>query len=59
VTDYSGQGAVPVDDAAVDEPPTVDQVLERQRQEHPEQAASAWKRHDDDDKQDEPDDQAY
>ncbi len=32
MTDYTAHGAVPVEDAAVDDPPTVDQVLERQRQ---------------------------
>ena len=32
MTDYTEQGAVPVDDAAVDDPPTVDEVLERARQ---------------------------
>jgi hypothetical protein len=38
VTDYSEQGAVPVEDAAVADPPTGDEVLERQRVEHPEKA---------------------
>lgn len=33
VTDYSEQGAVPVEDAAVPNPPTVDEVLARQREE--------------------------
>jgi len=41
VSDYSEQGAVPVDDAVVDDPPTVDEVLERQRVEHPDQAATS------------------
>ena len=41
VTDYSEQGTVPVEDAAVDDPPTVDEVLERQRVEHPEQARTS------------------
>ena len=41
MTDYSEQGAVPVEDAAVEDPPTVEEVLERQRREHPEQAESA------------------
>ena len=31
MTDYSEHGAIPVDDAAVPNPPTVDEVLERQR----------------------------
>ena len=41
MTDYSEQGAVPVEDAAVPDPPTVDEVLERQREEYPEQARSS------------------
>ena len=41
MSDYSEQGAVPVEDAAVADPPTVDEVLERQRVEHPEQARTA------------------
>jgi hypothetical protein len=40
VSDYSEQGAIPVEDAATEDPPTVDEVLERQRTEHPEQAAT-------------------
>jgi len=44
VTDYSEQGAVPVEDAAVADPPTVDEVLEQQRREHPEQAATSTMR---------------
>lgn len=31
MTDWSEEGAVPVDDAAVPDPPTVDEVLEQQR----------------------------
>ena len=38
MTDYSSDGAVPVEDAAVEDPPTVDEVLERQAQRFPEQA---------------------
>jgi hypothetical protein len=38
MTDYSEHGAIPVEDAAVPDPPTVDEVLERQRAEHPDQA---------------------
>ena len=38
MSDYSEHGAVPVDDAAVDHPPTIDEVLEQQRALHPEQA---------------------
>lgn len=41
MTDYTERGAVPVEDAAVDDPPTVDEVLERQREEFPEQAATS------------------
>lgn len=41
MTDYSEHGAEPVDDAASDDPPTVDEVLERQRVEYPEQAATS------------------
>jgi hypothetical protein len=41
MTDYSSDGAIPVEDAAVDDPPTVDEVAERQRREYPEQAATA------------------
>ena len=41
MTDYSEQGAVPVEDAAVEDPPTVDEVLARQREEHPEQDRTA------------------
>jgi hypothetical protein len=31
MTDWSEQGAVPVEDAAVEHPPTVDEVMEEQR----------------------------
>lgn len=41
MSDYSEHGAIPVEDAATDDPPTVDEVLERQRREHPEQAATS------------------
>ncbi len=41
MTDYTEGGAVPVDDAAVDDPPTVDEVLELQRRDFPEQAATS------------------
>ena len=41
MSDYSEQGAIPVEDAAVEEPPTVDEVLEAQRRNHPEQAATS------------------
>lgn len=41
MSDYSEHGAIPVEDAATDDPPTVDEVLERQRKEHPEQAETS------------------
>lgn len=41
MSDYSEQGAVPVEDAAVDDPPTVDEVDERQRREFPDQAETS------------------
>jgi hypothetical protein len=41
VTDYTEHGSVPIEDAAVENPPTVEEVLERQRREHPEQAATS------------------
>jgi hypothetical protein len=30
MTDYTGDGSAPVDDAVVDDPPTVDEVLAKQ-----------------------------
>jgi hypothetical protein len=44
MSDYSEQGAVPVEDASVDEPPTEDEVREAQRRKHPEQAETTWDR---------------
>ena len=41
MTDYSANGAVPVEDAAVEDPPTVDEVLEEQREKFPEQARTS------------------
>jgi hypothetical protein len=41
MTDYSEQGATPVDDAAVDDPPTEEEVRDAQKRNHPEQAATA------------------
>ena len=32
MSDYTESGAIPVEDAVADDPPTVDEVLERQRQ---------------------------
>lgn len=44
MTDSNHDGAEPVDDAAVPHPPTVDQVMERQSEEFPEQARTAMGR---------------
>jgi hypothetical protein len=41
MSDYSEQGPIPVEDAAVDDPPTVDEVLEQQRIKHPEQVPTS------------------
>ena len=41
MTDYSEEGAVPVDDAAVDDPPTEEDVRAAQAEKYPEQAESA------------------
>ena len=41
VTDYTEHGAAPVEDAAVADPPTVDEVLEDQRKRFPEQARTS------------------
>jgi hypothetical protein len=41
MSDYNESGTAPVEDAAVEDPPTVEEVLERQRREHPEQAATS------------------
>ena len=41
MSDYSERGAAPVEDAAVKDPPTVDEILERQRIEHPDQAGTS------------------
>jgi len=41
MSDYSERGALPVDDAAVEHPPTVDEVAELQRELYPEQAESS------------------
>jgi hypothetical protein len=43
MTDYTGEGTVPVDDAAVSDPPTVDEVQKRQAEEFPEQARTAMR----------------
>jgi len=39
VTDYGEEGATPVEDAVVDDPPTLTEVAERQRAQYPEQAS--------------------
>lgn len=41
MTDYTAEGAVPAEGAAVDDPPTVDEVLEAQAEQYPEQAATS------------------
>ncbi len=41
MSDYSERGAAPAEDAAVEDPPRVDEILERQRIEHPDQARSS------------------
>lgn len=41
MTDYTAEGAVPAEGAAVDDPPTVDEVLEEQAEQYPEQAATS------------------
>lgn len=37
MSDYGEEGATPVEDAAIEDPPTVAEVAERQREEYPEQ----------------------
>ena len=41
MTDYTETGAVPVDDAAVDDPPTEEEVRATQKRLYPDQAATA------------------
>ena len=41
MTDYSESGALPVEDAAVAHPPTVDEVRQQQAEQFPEQARTA------------------
>ena len=43
MTDYTEHGAVPVDDAAVPDPPTVDEVMQQQAEEFPDQARTAMR----------------
>jgi hypothetical protein len=44
MSDYSEQGAVPVEDASVDEPPTEGEVRDAQRRKHQELAETTWDR---------------
>jgi hypothetical protein len=41
MSDDSEKGAVPADDAVVEDPPTEEEVRRRQEREHPEQARTA------------------
>ena len=41
MSDYTEEGAVPVEGAAAEDPPTVDEVLEEQAEEFPEQARTS------------------
>jgi hypothetical protein len=41
MTDYGEQGPTPTEDAAVDDPPTVEDVAAAQRRDHPEQVPVA------------------
>ena len=43
MTDYGEQGAVPAEGATVADPPTVDEVLQRQAEKFPEQARTAMR----------------
>ena len=40
MSDDTEQSAVPVEDAATDHPPTVDEVLDNKRREHPDQSGT-------------------
>jgi hypothetical protein len=44
MSDYSEHGAIPAEDAAVEDPPTESEVRERQEKEFPEQAATSTSR---------------
>lgn len=46
MSDYSEHGAVPVEDAVVDDPPTEEEVRRAQERNHPDQAATASYRSD-------------
>ncbi len=39
--DYREEGAMTIDDAAADDPPTVDEVMDQQWAEYPDQAATS------------------
>ena len=41
MSDYSEQGAIPTEDAAVEDPPTEEEVRHRQEHDYPDQAATA------------------
>ena len=41
MTDYSEHGTIPVEDAAVPDPPTVDEVQQEQQDKFPEQARTS------------------
>lgn len=41
MSDYSEHGAIPIEDAVVDDPPTESEVRRAQERRHPEQAATA------------------
>ena len=41
MSDYSEHGSLPVEDAAVHDPPTEEEVRAAQERDHPEQAATA------------------
>lgn len=41
MSDYSASGAVPIDDAVVEDPPTVDEVIRRQQEQYPDQAVTS------------------
>ena len=44
MSDYSEHGAIPVEDSAIDDPPTVDDMLQHQGIEHAEQARTSTSR---------------
>ena len=41
MTDYSEEGAIPIDDDAVDDPPTEEEVRAAQQRNYPDQAKTA------------------